>query len=147
MKKLCSKTLKTLINELDKPVYCIREKLLRKKPFVLKYTNIEKVDIFILHDKVALLMRRRSERGTRNCQQSIFRKFILKKTILKILYWKFWSKDECFMTLMKLRLESLFAYLSQCFGIYLVVFALKFFIHRHTVRGDLKSFVSWNQKS
>ena len=44
-------------------------------------------------------MRRRSERGTRNCPQSIFRKFILKKTILKILYWQCWSKDECFMTL------------------------------------------------
>ena len=27
-------------------------------------------------------------------------------------------------------------------NIYLVVFAIKFFIHRHGVRGELKSFVS-----
>ena len=34
-----------------------------KKLFSLKYTNIDKVKIFhVLHDKVALLTRRRSER-------------------------------------------------------------------------------------
>ena len=45
------------------------------------------------------------------------------------------------MTLMKLRLDFLFTDLSQDFKIYLVVFALKFFIHGHWVRGDVKSFV------
>ena len=38
-------------------------------------TNIEKVEILhVLHDKVALLIRRRSERGTRNCHQRVCRK-------------------------------------------------------------------------
>ena len=36
-----------------------------------------------------------------------------------------------FLTLMKLRLGLLFKDLSQQFGIDLVVFALKFFIHGH----------------
>ena len=35
------------------------------------------------------------------------------------------------MTLMKLRLDLFFTDLSQHFDIYLVVFALKPFIHRH----------------
>ena len=62
--KLCSKTLKTLINEPNQPVH---DKLLRKNLFVLQYTNIEKVEIFdVLHDKVVLLMRGRFKRGTRN---------------------------------------------------------------------------------
>ena len=39
---------------------------------------------------------------------------------------------------MKLRLDSLFTDLPQHFGIYLVVFALKFFIHRDGVRGGLE---------
>ena len=38
------------------------------------------------------------------------------------------------------RLDFLFKDLSQHFGIYLVVFALKLF-HRHEVRGDLTSKV------
>ena len=37
---------------------------------------------------------------------------------------------------MKLRLDFLFTDLSQCFRIYLLVIVLKFFIHRHGVRGD-----------
>ena len=38
-------------------------------------TYIEKVEILhVLHNKVALLMRRRSEPGTRNCHQIIFRR-------------------------------------------------------------------------
>ena len=38
-------------------------------------SNIGKVYILhVLHDKVALLMRRRYERGTRNCHQNSFRK-------------------------------------------------------------------------
>ena len=36
-----------------------------------------------------------------------------------------------FLSLTKLRSDFLFTDLSQHFGIYLVVFALKFFIHRH----------------
>ena len=40
-----------------------------------KASNTENVEIFHgLHDKVALLMRRRSERGTRNRHQNIFGK-------------------------------------------------------------------------
>ena len=47
------------------------------------------------------------------------------------------------MTLMKLKSDFLFTDLSHHFGIYLVVFALKFFIDRHDgVRGDLKPFRS-----
>ena len=45
----------------------------QKKAF--RNTNIEKVEIlYVLHDKVTLLRRRRSERGTRNCHQRMFRK-------------------------------------------------------------------------
>ena len=43
---------------------------------------------------------------------------------------------------MKLRLDFLFTDLSQHFGIDLVVFALKFFINGHGVRGDVKSSMS-----
>ena len=54
---------------------CISEKLLRKELFASKYTNTEKVEIFhVLHNQGALLMKRRSEWGTRNCHQVIFRK-------------------------------------------------------------------------
>ena len=35
------------------------------------------------------------------------------------------------MTLMEMRLDLFFADFSQHFGIYLVAFALKFFIHDH----------------
>ena len=42
------------------------------------------------------------------------------------------------MTLIKLRLDFLFTDISQRFGIYLVVFALNFFIHQYWVRSDLK---------
>ena len=39
---------------------------------------MEKVEIFhVLRNKVALLMRRRSEQGTRNCHQPIFRKVFI----------------------------------------------------------------------
>ena len=73
--KLCSKTLKTLINELSKPVH---DKLLRKNLFVLQYTNIEKVEIFdVLHDKVVLLMRGRFKRGTRNVTKEFLERFKL----------------------------------------------------------------------
>ena len=47
---------------------CIKEKFLIKELYVLQYYNTKKVEIFyVLHDKVALLMKRFSERGTRNC--------------------------------------------------------------------------------
>ena len=42
------------------------------------------------------------------------------------------------MTLIKLRLDFLFTDISQRFGMYLVVFALNFFIHQYWVRSDLK---------
>ena len=47
-----------------------------------------------------------------------------------------------YMALMDLRLDFLFTDLSQYFGIYLVVLAVKFFIHWHGLRSDLKSFLS-----
>ena len=46
------------------------------------------------------------------------------------------------MNLMKLRLDFLFTDLSQQFGIDLVVFALKLFIHGHGFKvPDVKSFL------
>ena len=45
------------------------------------------------------------------------------------------------MTLMKLRLDFFSTDLSQHFGMYLAVFALKFFIHLRKVRGNLKAKV------
>ena len=51
------------------------------------------------------------------------------------------------MTLMKLRLNFLFADISQHIEITLMVFALKVFIYRNGVRDDFKSFVSQNQES
>ena len=55
------------------------EKLLisEKKLFDLYYTNIDTFEIFhALHNRVALLTRRYSERGTQNRRdQRIFRKF------------------------------------------------------------------------
>ena len=54
---------------------CINGELLRKKLYVLQCPNMEKVEIFhVLHHKVALLMRRRSEQRTRNRHQRIFGK-------------------------------------------------------------------------
>ena len=56
---------------------CICKKLFKKNYLYCsnKASNIENVEIFHgLHDKVALLMRRRSERGTRNRHQNIFGK-------------------------------------------------------------------------
>ena len=74
MKKLCSKTLKTLINELKDQ--CICEKLLEKNYlYYSKASNTENGEIFHgLHNKVALLMRRLSERETRNRHQKNFEK-------------------------------------------------------------------------
>ena len=68
-------------------------------------TNIEKFEILhVLHDKVALLMRRGSLPGTRNCDQIIFRKvwIIYRENINQ--------KMNFYMTLMKLRLDFLFTY-------------------------------------
>ena len=87
MKKLCSKTLKTL-TELNRPVavqYMSRQTSQKKAICINStlvysvsqyYTNIDKVEMFyVLHNKVALLTRRHSEWGTRNRHQTIFRKF------------------------------------------------------------------------
>ena len=94
------------------------------KLYYSSYTNIDKVKIFcVLHDKVALLRKRCSERGTRNRHQRIFRKVLNHVR-------KGWSKDDFFMTL-KLILDFPFADLSQHLRIYLVIFALKYFIHGH----------------
>ena len=81
-------------------------------------------------------MKRRYERGTRNCHRKSFRKFWTIRA--SYMYRKCLSKDEFFTTLMKLKLYSFFTDLSQHFGICFVVFALSFLIHRHVVRGDLK---------
>ena len=83
-------------------------------------TNIKILQV--LHDEIALLMRR-SGWGTRNCHQKRFRKV-----------WGIYIENvdqmiNFFMTLMKLRLDFLFTDLSQPLGIYLVVFALTFLIH------------------
>ena len=75
MKKSCSKTLKTLINELNRPVGFVRNFSVKSYLHYSKTNNIGKVEIFhVLHDKVALLMKRRYERGTKNSHQKIFRK-------------------------------------------------------------------------
>ena len=84
---------------------------------ILKHTNIKKVEtLYVLHDKVALLMRKRSERGTRNRHRRILRKV-----------WTMYTENGdqrgiFYMTLIRLRLGFLFADLSQSFAIYLVVF-------------------------
>ena len=81
------------------------------------------------------------ERKTRNHQQIIFRKVWI------ICIENVYKKIDFFVTLMKLRLNFLFADISQHFEITLMAFALKVFIYRHGVRDDFKSFVSQNQKS
>ena len=69
------------VNELEQTSsQSITQKLFRKKLFALCYidTDIDKVKIFcVLHDKVALLTRRCSERGTRNRHQRVFRKVLI----------------------------------------------------------------------
>ena len=89
----------------------------------------------VIQDKVALLMKRRSERGTRNRHKKVLEKFgsYIKKFDQKINF--LCDSDET-----EIRLP--FYSLSQLFGIYLVVFALMFFIQRHGVRSGSKSFVS-----
>ena len=63
MKKLCSKTLKSLINELNKPMGYVRNFSGKSYLYYSKTNNIEEVEMFLaLHDKVALLMKRRYER-------------------------------------------------------------------------------------
>ena len=81
---------------------CISEKLFREKIFVLWCTNIENVEILhVLHYKVALLMRKRSEWGTKNIHQIIFRKvWTMQKMLIK--RWTF------YVALMRWRLDFLF---------------------------------------
>ena len=68
--------LKKLKAEQTSIVHKVRKLLGKKAICIIKYyTNIDKVKMFhVLHNKVALLTRRRSERGTRNRHQRTFRK-------------------------------------------------------------------------
>ena len=94
--------------------------------------TLAKLKYFMSYNKIVLLTRRRSELGSRNRLQIIFRNVWTKYMSI---YKKCWSKDEFFVILIKLRLDLLFNDFSQRFGIYLVVFALKFFIHGHAWSG------------
>ena len=97
----------------------------------LQYTNIDKVKIFcVLHDKVALLRRRYSERETRNRHQRIFRKVLTMKTLIR--RWIFHGSET------DNRLP--FHRSLSTFRIYLVVFAL-FYSWAWVRRSDVKSFV------
>ena len=71
MKKLCSKILKNLINELNKPVHKRETSYtVTSYSYTETSTDVEKIEIFhACLEKVALLMRRNSERGTRNRHQ------------------------------------------------------------------------------
>ena len=99
----------------------------KKSYLYLSYTNIDKVKIFcVLHDKVALLTRRYSERETRNRHQRIFRKVLTMKTLIK--RWIFYDSET------DIRLS--FHRSLSTFRIYLVVFAL--FYSWAWVRSDVK---------
>ena len=77
-------------------------------------------------------MSREQEIGTKEFLER-FGPYILKMLIKRRIFYDF---D-------KIEIRLLFADLSQHFGIYLMIFAGRFFIHRHDgVRGDLRSFVS-----
>ena len=97
------------------------ERLVDEKRLKSGKANIDKFEIIrILHDKVALLTRKYSELETENRRQRKFRKV--------------WTKylqnfDQFLMAQKKLSLHFLFTDLFQHFGIHLVVFALKPFIH------------------
>ena len=83
MKKLCSKMLKSLINELNKPVHKRETSYtVTSYSYTETSTDIEKIEIFhACLEKVALLMRRNSERGTRNRHQWPFGPFCMTWTI------------------------------------------------------------------
>ena len=77
MKKLCPETLKSLINELNRPGSTSVRNVSGKSYLSYNFPNINNTEIFyVLLDKVALLTRRRSELGKRNCHQKIFRKVL-----------------------------------------------------------------------
>ena len=68
------KTLKILINNLNSPRPVSNWETSQKKLFILEYTNVKIVEMFhVLHNKVALLMRRHSERGE---QEILFKEFL-----------------------------------------------------------------------
>ena len=74
MKTLCPETLKSLINELNRPGSASVRNFSGKSYLYYNFPNINNAEIFYaLHDKVALLTRRRSELGKRNCHQIIVR--------------------------------------------------------------------------
>ena len=120
---------------------------------ILKLTKLK---YFMSYIKIALLTRKRSEWGTRNRHHRVFRKIWTigyicqyienddQKMIFLFLWW-------FFIALMELRLDFFFKDFSQHSGIYLVVFALRVFIHEHGWSGKwclkVKSPVSLNQKS
>ena len=142
IKKLCSETLKTLINELNRPASSAYARDLSEKSY-LYYNipaNINKFKEFcISHNKVALLTRRHSEQGTRNRHQRVFRKvLIIYKNKMLIKRWIFYNSDETDIRLLFYRSFSTF---WNIFG----GFALRFFIHGPWyLEDDIKSSVSWN---
>ena len=64
----------------SRPAVSASEKLPREKLYICimyTYTNIDKVKIFcVIHNEDALLTRKCSEWGTRNCHQRMFRKVL-----------------------------------------------------------------------
>ena len=126
MKKLRSKTLGILINELNRLMH--KWENYQKKDICI--TKIDKVEIFyVVYNKVALLTRRLSEMGTRNCHQIIFRKVwaIYLEMLIKKNFLYDSDSDE-------IEIRLFFWQFSQNFGTYLVVFVLRFCIHGHRVR-------------
>ena len=106
-----------------------------------KISNIDKVKMFcVLHDKVALLTRRRSEWGKTDCHRIIFRK------VLTITYRKCWSKDEFFNgsdeTDIRLPFHRSFSTFWNIFGGYFNSWWV--FYSWAWVRGDVKPSVLWN---
>ena len=116
MKKLCSKRHKTFIEETSSVNKCAN---FSEKGYLYYriYTNIDRVELFHVLLKFDLLMRS----SYQYMYQYIYNR-------------QCGSKDEIFLSRIKLRLNFLFIDLSQKFGKYLMVFAPKFFIHGHAGR-------------
>ena len=69
-----------LLMNWNRPAESASEKLLRKKLYICiiyAYTNTDQVKIFcVIHSEVALLTRKCTEWGTRNCHQRMFKKVL-----------------------------------------------------------------------